>query len=193
MTQTSLLDSPSITNLDTIPPFTPTSGQGGNGLVRVVNDWVTALSADSTSSVYKLVRIPTQAIVKKVRMWSAVASAGAADINVCFSDSTVDGTTQSNQGLIPQVNSANNKLFGSAVALTSVSAEGEEITFSNTYTQALKNLPLWQALAVLQNAAVAGSGYTDDPGGFFDIQLNVTTAITTGGIIAIEVEYVLAG
>ncbi len=189
MTQTSLLDSPSITNLDAIPPFTPTTGQGGPGFNREINDWVTALSADSTSSVYKLVRIPTNAIVKKVVLWSAVASAGAADINVCFSDATNDGTTTANQGTIPQVNSANNKLFGAAVALTSVAAAGEDVTFSGTYTQALKNLPMWAALAVLQNAAVAGSGYTDDPGGFFDIQLNVTTQITTGGIIAIQVDY----
>ncbi len=189
MTQTSLLDSPSITNLDLIPAFTPTTGQGGPTYVRELNDWVTALSADSTSSVYKIVRVPTNAIIKQVKLWSAVASAGAADINVCFSDATNDGTTTANQGTIVQVGGSNNKLFGSATALTSVAAGGVDITFANTYTQALKNLPLWAALAVLMNAATAGTGFTDDPGGFFDLQLNVTTQITTGGIIALEVRY----
>ena len=191
MSQTSVLDSPSITNLDASPPFTPTTGQGAPGFLRCTNDWVTPLSADADGSTYRVVRIPTYAVVKHVKIWSAIASAGSADIDVAFSDSTVDGTTESNQGLIVQVGGADNKLFGAAQSITALAAEGVEVTFAGTYTQALKNLPLWQALAVLMNAATAGSGFTDDPGGFFDILLKVTTAVTTGGILAVEVEYVM--
>jgi hypothetical protein len=193
MAQTSVLDSPSITNLDALPPFTPTAGEGGNGLIREVNDWVTPLSADSVGSTYRVVRIPTQAVVKQVKIWSAIATAGAADIDVAFSDSTVDGTTQTNQGLIVQVGGSDNKLFGAAQSLVALAAAGVDVTFAGTYTQALKNLPMWAALAVLMNAATPGTGFTDDPGGFFDIVVKVTTAVTTGGILAVQVDYVLAG
>ena len=112
-------------------------------------------------------------------LYSAVASAGAADFNVAFSDSTTDGTSSTNQGTIPQVSSANNKLFGAATALTGISATaGTDITFANTFTHENSKQPLWKVL-----------GYTTDPGGYFDIQANVTTQITTGGIIAMRVTY----
>lgn len=179
MTQTSTLDGVAITNLDATPVVPVTTGEGVAAVLRSTNDFVTALSADSTSSVYKLVRIPTYAKVKSVKLWSAVASAGAGDFNVCFSDSAVDGTPPGYQGTIPQISSANNKLFGAAQSIVSTLAAGPvDMTFKGSYTLANKNQPLWQVL-----------GYTVDPGGFFDIQINVTTQITTGGAVGLEVVF----
>lgn len=179
MTQTSSLKSQSITNLDSTPIIPNTAGEGGTAYLKQVTDYVTALSGDSTSSTYKVVRVPTSAHITAVTLYSAVAAAGAADINIAFSDNGPnDGTSTSNSNTIPQVSSANNKLFGAATALTSIAASGSDITYSNTFTHLNSMEPLWQVL-----------GYTTDPGGFFDFQLNVTTQITTGGIIALKVTY----
>lgn len=176
MSQASALSSQSIKNLDMVPVIYNTAGEGGPGYLTGVDDFVTALTGDTTASVYKMVRIPTTAHVKSVKLWSAVASAGAADINVAFSDSMTDGTPSGDVGTIPQVSSANNKLFGSAASL--VAQSGTDVTFTNTFTHENSKQPLWEVL-----------GFAFDPGGYFDIQLNVTTAITTGGIVALQVVF----
>ena len=184
MSQASTLKGPAITGLDTIPATAPTTGEGGAGYMKTINDWVTPLSADTTSSSYRLCRIPTNAKVKAVVLTSAIATAGAADIDVAFSDSTVDGTPAALQGGAVQITGpVDNKLFGAAASL--VAQTNVNVTFSNTFTAAMSNLPLWQALVNL-----GATQFTTDPGGYFDILLKVTTAITTGGVLAIKVDYV---
>jgi hypothetical protein len=179
-----ILKSPSITNLDASPIVANTIGEGGPGFVRMVSDVVTTVSADDNTSTYRMVRIPTNAKVKKVVMTSAAASAGAADIDVAFSDSTTDGTQQSLAGGIVQVTGpVDNKLFGAASSL--VAQTKVDITTAGTFTLAMQNLPLWQVLVNL-----GATQFTADPGGFFDILVRVTTTITTGGILQIEVWYV---
>jgi len=179
MTQTSTLDGVAITNSDAMPTVANTTGEGSAAVLRSINDYVTPLSADSTSSVYKIVRFPTNAKVKSVKIWSAIATAGSGDINVAFSDSTVDGTPGAYQGTIPQISAANNKLFGAAQSLVSTLGAGPlDKTFSGTYTLLNKNQPMWQVL-----------GFATDPGGFFDIQVNITTQITTGGVLGCEVVF----
>lgn len=181
MTQTSTLKGLQITGLDANPAVGYTAGEGAPGMNRSVDGYVTTLSADSTSSTYKMVRLPSNAKVKSVKLNSAVASAGAADINIVYSDSTVDGTSVSNQGTIPQMSAANNKLFGAAQSLVGTS-QNVDVTFANAtnFPYPSINIPLWSVL-----------GLATDPGGFFDIQLNVTTQITTGGIVGISVTYVV--
>src|SRR6266700_1991283 len=98
---TSNLKSPSITNLDSTPVVANTSGLGGPGDAQVANDFVTSVSADDTSSTYKLARIPSNAKVKSVYIMSKIASAGSGDVNVAYSDSATDGTQPAFKGLIP--------------------------------------------------------------------------------------------
>lgn len=179
---TSNLKSAGITKLDTTNP----PGDRGNsgsvrpGHMRVVSDFVTAANGDSTSSTYKLVRIPTTAYVKKVLIRSSIASAGSGDINVVFSDATDDGTSPANQGTIPQISSANNKLFGAAQSLV-LSGADTDFTYANTtnFPAGSTEKQLWDVL-----------GFTADPGGFFDIQINITTQVTTGGTVYCTVYYV---
>lgn len=177
------LKSTQITNLDAAPVVLGTNGEFAQGFVRVISDQVSPVSADDTTSTYKLVRIPTTAKVKKLVLDSAVAAAGAADFNVVHSDSTTDGTPSALQGTIPQISAANNKLFGAAQSI--VAQVRVDWTLKGTFTLAHQNVPLWQ---VLVNLGV--TSFTLDPGGFFDIQANVTTAITTGGILNLECWYV---
>jgi hypothetical protein len=200
MAQENIAFSQSIVNLDGLsastfttlaaavqgatPTLTPnTSGEGAAASIQQITDLVTVVSADNTSSTYSFVRVPTQAHVKKVTLNTvSIASAGAADFNVRFSDSETDGTPVSLQGTVPQISSANNKLFGAAQSL--LAAIGTNLTYANltNYPLGSENKPLWSVL-----------GYTTDPGGFFDIVAYVTTAITTGGTAQLVVDYTVPG
>jgi hypothetical protein len=178
----------SITNLDAFPIVANTSGEGSPGKLTCNNDTLTAVVGDSIGSIYKVVRIPTNAKVKRVLLTYPTAStAGATDIDVAFSDSTVDGTQASLAGGIVQITGpVDNKLFGSATVLTAA-LKNSDITFANTFTPVHQNLPLWQVLVNL-----GATQFTADPGGFFDIVGKLTTALTVAaGQFAIEVDYVI--
>jgi hypothetical protein len=179
--------SPSIINWDASPIFIPTTGEGCEGPLRVVNDSLTSVVGDSIASIYRFCRIPTNAKIKKVLLNVFTAStAGAGDIEIAFSDSATDGTQPSLAGGIVQITGpADNKLFVSAQSLTATQKQ-VDITFNNIFTAAHQNLPLWQVLVNL-----GATQFVADPGGFFDIVMKLTTAVTvTAGIIAIECDYV---
>jgi len=179
------LKSTSITNLDASPVVAMPIGEGAPGMIRCVSDWVTTVSSDDTTSTYKLVRIPTNAKIKSLYIMSAIASAGSGDINIAFSDSLTDGTQPALTGVVQLSGPVNNKLFGAAQSLVLASAR-TDFTFKGTFTQAHQNLPLWQALVNL-----GATQFTADPGGFFDIQVNITTTITTGGVLGAECYYIV--
>lgn len=179
------LKSTSITNLDASPVVANTIGEGGPGFMTVINDFVTPVSADDTTSTYRLCRIPTNAKVKAVYIESAIATAGSGDIDIAFSDSTTDGTPASLQGGIVQITGpADNKLFGAAQSLVGT-GQRVDFTFKGTFVPSHQNLPLWAVLV-----ALGATQFTTDPGGFFDIFVKITTTITTGGVLAAEVWYV---
>jgi hypothetical protein len=183
------LKSLSITNLDTVPVIAMPVGEGAPGLLRMANDSVTPVSADDTTSTYRLCRIPTNAKVKKLELVSSILTAGAADIDIAFSDSTSDGTQQAFATLAnPVVQLAgpvDNKLFGAAQAIFAAAVgTRKEYTFLGAFVPAHQNIPLWSVLV-----ALGATQFTSDPGGYFDIYVKVTTAITTGGVLSGEVTY----
>jgi len=78
-----------------------------------------------------------------------------------------------------------NKLFVAAQSLTATQKQ-LDITFNNIFTAAHQNLPLWQVLVNL-----GATQFVADPGGFFDIVMKLTTALTvTAGIISLECDFV---
>ncbi len=185
---TEALKSTPITNLDASPVVNPNSGQGAPGVLRSVNGHVASTAGVTTGSTYRLCRIPTNACIKQVLLTAAAEGAtGAIDIDVAFSDSTTDGTPASLQGTIPQVSAADNKLFGSGVAITSA-VKNQDQTFANSFTTDHQNIPLWSVLNSLGTL-----GWTSDPGGFFDILLKTTATMANGGDVAVEVRYVVDG
>jgi hypothetical protein len=192
--------SASITNLDAEPLLPANAGQGSTGRVVEVDDYCTATAAglQSSGSYYKIVRIPTAAIVKGVNLFF---DAGpnlngnlSLDLNLIFSDSTDDGTPTYLQGLIPT--SANtggtttiasysspNKIFGAiykpgagagAIGPTDFVFSGLGANYA--LTGGFQNLPLWQIFGFTD-----GRGYNADPGGWFDLMVYVLTGATTGG------------
>lgn len=185
MTQTSHLKSAQITALDT---FTPSladiqnAGYGAPCRLQTVSGFATPIAGDAAGSTYQMVRVPTNCVVKHVWLASAAQGAGAVDIGVYYSDSTIDGTAAANQGLV--VPTTGKTFFASQISLASAVQQTDEIfqnlANSGSNTPALINTPLWLAL-----------GLTTNPGGFFDIVLTVdTTAITTGGgVVSLQVDY----
>lgn len=179
------LKSVSITNLDASPIVTNTTGEGAVGRLLNLSDYVTPVSADDTTSTYRLCRFPTNAKVKAVYINSAIATAGSGDIDIAFSDSTTDGTPPSLTGIVQTTGPADNKLFGAAQSLVGT-GQRVDFTFKGTYTPAMQNITMWQNLVTL-----GATQFTTDPGGFFDLYVKITTTITTGGILGAEVHYIV--
>jgi hypothetical protein len=181
--------SASITGLDASPPFWSPIGEGGAGPKQTLSDFVTATSGDSIGSIYRFCRVPTNAKIKRVRLSSLVTGAGAGDIGLAYSDSLTDGTNPALAGIasgIIQISAADNKIFGSAVALTTP-IRLQDQTLANLFTIQNMNQPLWQALI---NLGV--TQFSADPGGKFDLYIKLTTGISVAtGTIGIECDYAM--
>lgn len=206
-----ILESAMLVALNVPPVLIPTSGEGGVGFLRQNEDVISPTAAVVQFSTYTLgPRIPTNAKIKKVQMYgkgidSNATAAVAVDINLIFSDAPLggiaagmpinDGTTATNAGQIPTsaltgaitsitAYASPNKMFGSAVVAVNNSGafKLQEITHSNTFTFAMRELPIWDAL-----------GFTQDPGGFFNFFVVVQTAASTAaaGTLGLIVDYVV--
>jgi len=177
---TSALKSAQITNLDSSPVVPNTKGLNGPGILNYVDGYVTAVASDAAGSTYKMVRVPSNAVVKRVTLDSEAQGAGKVNVSVYYSDSTVDGTQPSLQGVI--VPTTGDQFFASDVDLASAVNPTDVTGESGNYTADKRNKHLWDAL-----------GLSGDPGGFFDLVCVVhTTAITTGtGKIHLACEYII--
>src|SRR5262249_15036374 len=108
----------SIVNLDSFPIIENTIGEGAPGFLRAQTDSITTVVGDSIGSLYKILRIPTNAKIKRLLFNYPGSTAGAGDVDVFFSDSTTDGTQSALAGGVVQISGpVDNKLFGSALTL----------------------------------------------------------------------------
>lgn len=164
---TSALKSTSITNLDTTPPIQNSAGKGAAGYIKSVGGYVTAVAADAALSTYRLVRLPSNAVVKFLQFESEAQGAGKVQLGVYYSDAVGDGTPST---VDPTV-AVSVKLFADDIDCASAVLPGDKTFYTGGgYTLDKRNQPLWQA-----------AGLTADPGGFLDIVATVhTTAVTTG-------------
>lgn len=174
---TEFLTSSSITNLNASPPVSNTTGEGAGGVLLSVTDTLTATTGKTAGSQYRLVRFPTGAKVKHVFLnLDGSVTTFTADILIAFSNSAVDGTLSSNQGTIPQIASANNNLFGASVDLHAVTTPTDYVAAMGG---ANRNKPMWKVL-----------GYSVNPGGFFDLMLNLQATTSGAPVVTAEVQYV---
>ena len=202
--------STAITNLDANPRQMQSAGQGASGALKVIDDVCacTATGIDTLASTYRLCRFPTGAIPKSVVIAadkildSHNADTLVIDVNLAFSDSTVDGTPANVQGLIPTsantgatttvaAYSSPNLIFGQITPVYTVIYGPSDVIFNGsrtTYPMTTLTLqPLWQTFGF-----VDGRSNPADPNGFFDLLLYVSTAGTTGAAANIygKVSYV---
>ena len=202
---TEALKSTAITNLDATPVVAASAGEGAPGMLRAIDDAVDTTTAGGVGSTYRMARFPVEAKIKRVLAYIGDVDSNATatwkgDYNVAFSDSTVDGTSPSYQGLIPtsaltgattsvSSYSSPNLLFGQKVASNSGAVQAvDDLTFNGTFLPADRQNPLWNYFG-FQNA----QGNAQSPGGFFDILVYVSAAAATAhaGHLGVEVDFVV--
>jgi hypothetical protein len=130
-----------------------------------VNDYVAATAAGvaSTASTYKAIRLPSQAFLKSLEI-STIAGLDSStglqiDVGAYYSDSTVDNTQPSLQGVLISAN-----VFAAAVNFAN-SSLGQKLDGLQSLDPNLRTSPLWQQV-----------GLTADPGGYIDVVIAVHTA-----------------
>jgi hypothetical protein len=204
-----ILESAQLVQLNVPPVLVPTTGEGAAAKLYSNEDIISPTASIAQYSTYTLgPRIPTNARIKKVEWYtkggdSNASPTAAFDINLIFSDAPLggiaagqsvnDGTTATNAGQIPTsaltgavtsitAYASANKMFGSATVLPGASGvyKNTDITFANTFTPAMSQLPIWDAL-----------GFAVDPGGFFNFFLVNTAAVATAaaGTFMLRVTY----
>lgn len=164
---TEALKSTSITNLDASPPVPNTAGRGAPGFIKAVNGYVTVSASMAAGSTYRLVRLPSNAVIKLLQFESEAQGAGKFQLGVYYSDSTVDGTPQT----VTPSTAISVKLFADDIDCASAVLPGDKTFYTGGgYTLNKRDQPLWQA-----------AGLSADPGGYLDIVATVhTTDVTTG-------------
>lgn len=181
---------------DTVnPTVMNTQGLGAASVNTEIDDYAAATAAGlgTAGSYYRIVRMPTNVKFKSVVIGSdAILDSSATaslqfDFTIAFSDSTIDGTPSTYQGLVPTTalggatenitaHSAPNKIFGAAVtqpAANAIWAPTEYVLkgITSTFTIGLvTQQPLWQTFGFTDTA-----GNNQDPGGFWDLVVYVAT------------------
>lgn len=173
---TEALKSTSITNSDASPPTVNSVGKGAPGALQYVGDYVTTTSGVTVGSTYKMVRIPSNCVVKKVEWEAEAMTQGPFDVGLNYSDAN-DGTQPSLQGTVIDAD-----FFATAVSAASAVVPTDITAEAGTYTLDKRNQPIWQAV-----------GLTADPGGFFDLVFTSTNTITAGAKMGARVFFINPG
>jgi len=163
-----------VTNQDASPRVAQQAGVGGAYRVREIDSIVAAAATDSSTSKYLFFRVPSNIRVKDLWLESAALGGSCAiDIGVYYADRAEDCAV----GIVPGtvITAA---FFASAVAVASAVTPTNVTNESGTYTTALRNQPLWQAL-----------GLASDPGGKFDIAATSTADAASGGNIYLKMGF----
>jgi len=167
--------STAITNRDAVPAVI-NDGRLERGVKKSAVGSVAVGAADSATSYYPLVSLPTTAMVRAVFL-TAVAGMTtlAGNIGVFKNTANSAGVTTG-----VAANAGSNTFFASAQSLASALNRSDVTNAANSYSTDKREMPLWQAI-----------GLAADPGGTFDIGIQVTTANTgAAGRVGLEVEYV---
>ncbi len=165
-----VLKSGAITNLDASPMVVNTSGIGGLTRLHTIDGSVTGTDAKTSPSLYRLVRLRSNAIVKHLNIkLDAAVTTFTVDIGCYYSDGVADGTPPGSSGLIVV-----DDVFGSAIALA---AQVTFLDLAGNLTAAQLDKELWDVLSL-----------STDPGGFFDIMLTTTTTNSGAPVVYCEAQ-----
>jgi hypothetical protein len=166
------LKSLGITNRDAQPPVLDTAGyQGAPARLVEAFDFIASLTAAaSIASVFRMVSVPSNAVMSSIKVYSEAQTAGAVSIGVYRN--TKDG------GLVAI---ATADVFFTTGLSIAAAVNGTEVLSLATTLNTIDKMdqPIWQAI-----------GLAADPVALFDICATVTTAITTGlGRFGVRAQY----
>lgn len=159
-----------IANAVASPRVQNASGLDG-GMVRFKQSLTAIANGDSSTSIYRLLRLPSNAYVIDLTLTTAdIGTTATADIGLYYP------TTHSNGGTVIDVDA-----YASAVSLKDGALSHSDIRFESgaaagLYTNASK--PLWQA-----------AGLSSDPGGEFDLAMTLTANTDAAGTVLTKVLY----
>lgn len=173
---TELLKSASITDMDASPVVRDSAGKGRGGALQQNNDYITTTTGKTVGSIYRMVRVPSNCKIKAITADSAAQGASTAfDVGVYYSANPDDPNYKANAGAV--VSAA---FFASALDFSSAVRASNVTNESGTYTVDKTNKDLWDAL-----------GLSADPKGYFDIAYTSTATINTGGLMGLQVSFVI--
>lgn len=179
------LKSTAITNFDATPPVRPTAGaEGGHStLYDVVGIAGPTTDAATTGGVLRMVRLPSNAIVRAVYYTQRAATTTATfSFGLYYSDAASDGTSPGN--VAATATAIMSTLWGSSID-THAAVTWVDTTFANTsgFLPIDTVLPVWHA---------TNSTLTYDPGGFVDIGALNTATISGAATLLLRVQFVIA-
>lgn len=152
-----------ITNRDASPQLLNDPGNAGS-LIHGFVALVTAVTSDSSTSTYRFFQVPSNAVVRSLKMWTAALSTSV------LLDIGIYDTTQ-NGGLVVTDNLfANNVDASGAIAGTDYRFSALAITTAGKQ--------LWDLL-----------GLSADPSKSYDVVVTVDATITAGGAIVLDIAY----
>lgn len=162
------LKSAAVTNAAATPRVLNNANVQGGKASRAVGV-VTNSAADDVGSTYRYCRVPSNALIKAVRFWSAAAGAtGQLDVGLY--------QTAENGGLVVDAD-----LFASAIDPGGGALNAVDITHeSGQFTFAESLTPLWQAI-----------GLTADPGREYDVAATVTEIMADAVAHKLDVEWLV--
>lgn len=191
-------------------PVRLTAGQGGAQRNVVITGSAVCPINMPTTNFLPLVRIPTNAIIKKVSLAidAAPSTSLTGSLGLCFSDAynalgmSGDGTpaslssTYALTGASPSIVSQSFFLYQTAI--TGYTGKFNDVTFANFsgnsvadgfYIPSASVKPVWQALTTGAGAATSGASPSafstcqTDPFGFFDVVwFETTTGVNTAAV-----------
>lgn len=156
-----------ITNRDAVPRVFNHAGVDGGSVKAAVGVAAVPAAANSAST-YRLVRVPSNAVVHSLKIWcGALTNTGAFDIGIY--------QTTDNGGAVVDADH-----FASAVNCASAVAGTDVVHESGVFAVGEAEQPLWQAL-----------GLTEDPKRDYDIVATQTETSESAANMAVKVIYAL--
>lgn len=173
------LKSTAITNRDAVPAVI-NDGRLERGTLKSAVGFVTVGTTDTggatyaAGSTYVLASLPSTAMVRDVLLSCAALTLGVISLGVG------QNTKNSLGNAFPAaINATATALFCSTQSVASALSKSNVTNQSTNYPLNKQEQPLWQA-----------AGLTADPGGTLDIVALLTTTVSAGGLLGVEVQYV---
>src|SRR4051812_28653395 len=133
-----------ITNLDASPVVPNTAGEGGAAPLKYNEGYATAVASSSVDATYQLVRVPSNAKIKKIIFESEAQTAGKFDLGAYYATDGVIGKTNA----LLAAAAIDQDFFATAIDCASAVLPTDVTNESLTNTWAKRAQPLWQALGL---------------------------------------------
>ena len=165
-----------ITNMETVPVVHSEAAKA-NATLKQATGTVELANGDSIGSVYKMCRIPSNAIVRRVLLYCDAITSGIADIGCYYAQPSRQGgaIASATTGLV----AVDLDVFATAQAISAALSVGTDVTYEATAANIDK----------VETALWSLCGLTADPFVDFDVCLTLTAATTAAGTVSLAVQY----